>query len=73
MYLSTSEVYEHVVQMPIAQANHIANHRHDGTGSSKTQGGVPPLLRVHAAQPQLPVKEDSLDASISSFKCLRTN
>lgn len=52
-YLPCCEIYQHVIQMSVSQANNVTYHRHDCSGSSITLSHLPPLCCTSARTPQL--------------------
>ena len=53
-YLSSGKIYKHVVEMPISQANNVANHGHDSSGAGVGLSHLPPLPCSRTAAPHLP-------------------
>ena len=52
-YLPCREIYQHIVQMSVSQANNVTDHRHDCSRSSITLSHLPPLWCTGTRTPQL--------------------
>ena len=53
-YLSCGKVDEDVVEVPVAQADDVADHGHDSRGPRVVLCDLPPLTRARTRTPQLP-------------------
>ena len=65
MYLSSDEVDEYIIEMPISKSDNVANHWHDSSGAGVGLGDTPPLCSTCTWTPQLSA------GRTSTFYCFR--